>query len=133
MVESMSNHGRNVVNSCAESRMNREVLASNITSDAYDFYEDDFDYSDWKAWRDGETPDSTRPTEEDSSPIRQEVDDGIPETLQEREDARRALGKVGSQRVRERGLYEDLTIRDKSRSKAQSRVIGGMPGTRRHL
>lgn len=26
-----------------------------------------------------------------------------------------------------RGLYEELTIRDRSRSKAQSRVIGGMP------
>lgn len=28
---------------------------------------------------------------------------------------------------RERGLYENLTIRDRSRSKAQSRIIGGMP------
>lgn len=28
---------------------------------------------------------------------------------------------------RERGLYEDLTISDRSRSSAQKRVIGGMP------
>ncbi len=46
------------------------------------------------------------------------------------------LGLVDSARTRRsqsralaggRGLYEDLTIRDRSRSKAQSRIIGGMP------
>jgi len=33
---------------------------------------------------------------------------------------------------RERGLYQDLTIRDRSRSKAQSRVIGGISSSTQH-
>lgn len=35
-----------------------------------------------------------------------------------------------SLQIRERGLYEDLTIRDRSRSKAQSRAIGGIASWR---
>ncbi len=71
------------------------------------------------------------------TPPRQVEDDGIGETLQERDATRAAFRNVITDALaeetpandvsRERGLYEDLTIRDRSRSRSQSRIIGGMP------